>query len=172
MNALEINNIVKQEANFRLIFRGVFTVKSLNYARQKYRATEKIVFIVNTTTSPSVLGHYLLLYFYPDRCCIFFDSLAFPLSDYSQLISNFISEYATNVTENVKRIQGNSCVCALYALYFEIHLSRGYKLQTLLSWFSNTRLKLNDEQILIWTNTVYKAKLSKARLLACKNWQL
>lgn len=145
-------------------FRCVTTINQLLNSLKLFQKNSKNLFIVNTSSSSDVLGHWLVVFAAPGYVVVF-DSFADNL-DFRLL--EFVSHLNGNLFISKKQLQQkSSCTCPAYCILFAVYLCLGYKLHDILNWFSGSDLALNDRSVFNWLQTRTTAFLSKNKLLKC-----
>lgn len=147
MDEKALIRILKNDNFTKDCFKGVFASNELplNFS---YPAC----FIMNTEERGQDGEHWLAFYFNIKKELYFFDS--YGLSPYYYNLINYINQTSTKFNWNMKRIQGKSNYCGVYAFLFLLYITRN-KLSKFFSYFSNN-LQENDDLIL---NEIYFNKI-------------
>lgn len=107
-------------------------------------------FVVNSSSTPQVAGHWLLLHL-PSKIAAlqFFDPLARPPEFYSTHISGYIHQHSgDSYICNQHQVQSSqSPNCGLFVLYMADKLSRGESFTHALRGFDTKNLDYNDEMV-------------------------
>jgi hypothetical protein len=126
------------------------------------------IFIVLLNSDP--IGHFVLIYF-DVSSIIIFDPAGTDIDHIHGDIKCFIKRWKVPILLNEKQLQGNnSCVCAIYAIFFSVYLSMGYSFKELISWFTPD-LPWNDNSIYRWfiKRVAHSVDpFGRARMLHCK----
>ena len=176
MNNREIDLILESLPSTSPYYRGCVAVDQLSspLLRNNLYSTETYNIIVcNDQVSTTSLGHWLLLFFYPDSTgsivCSFFDSFGRDILSFDHRIFDFAVSIASDIHSNRYKLQSDkSCVCGLWCIFLSIFLTQGYSMSDILSWFSKTDRKLNDISILSYLKKLVKLP-STEKLLYCKS---
>ena len=153
----------------------ICAVLSLDFDAQSevnlYDKNSKNVYIINTTASSNIVGHWLLL-FAARNCCIFFDTYGQSAENFGgnilELTKLISIKSGASVTWNSKCLQQkNSCVCGIYCILFSYYLCQNYSMSNILSWFSDDK-KLNDHSVYKWWTNRADFGLTAAQMLQCK----
>lgn len=113
-------------------------------------------FLVNSSSTPQIPGHWLLLYL-PSKlgCLEYFDSLCRPPEFYSDNIRDYIHVNSRgSYISNEHRVQSqNSFNCGLYAAYVIDKRLQGHTLAETLTNFDTVNLDYNDKLVTSYYNS-------------------
>lgn len=124
----------------------------------KYIRSESFSIIVNNEPSTSPGMHWIALH-KPQHANVveFFDSFALPTKFYGKEIQCFLQKNGTYVETSTAQYQSDlSNVCGNFCLYFLVLRSKGVSFTNVLSSFSLTNLKHNDELVTHFVSKNYK----------------
>ena len=106
--------------------------------------------IVNTSSDPSISGHWLLIYAETKASALeFFDSLGEKPSHYSSHIENYLKAYSspTFITNSFKIQPSNSFNCGLFCAYMADRRAQGEPFSSVMHHFKRDDLEYNDHLV-------------------------
>ena len=138
---------------------GVFPVDMLHNAATAVNRCNihNFCLVVNTDEKGMPGSHWLALYV-AGSSGEFFDSLGKTLSSYDSRITRFFAKVGCiSVTCNVNRFQLQGAVtCGQYCLYYLLYRTLGYSMRRILSSFSASNRKQNEDIVNVFLSKLIK----------------
>ncbi len=144
-SSVELTRYIKYHTCTYPIFGGVVSANKIPTI-EKYPT----FYIVNTSNIPSVVGHWILLFFpAPDYPIEYYDSLCNKPSHYSYEIEAYLQMNSNpKYHMNKSRHQPSSSYnCGLYCAFVADKRSRGYDFNNVMKYFDKVNLWGNDEMV-------------------------
>jgi len=140
MNGLQLESVFRKNPFTSASYAGIFNALHV----PKYLDRGKF-FVVNTSKSPLIMGHWIAFVNCTREGLIFVDSLGRKPSHYKGKIAEFYEGYRgkKSVLTNVRLQQEDSLVCGAYVVYFVYFILKKYPHKRILREFTFNRKK-ND----------------------------
>ena len=167
MDGEEVLSFLKKSPITAPFVAGIGTLESINFT--PYKHGSKYIYIVNTTKSSTILGHWVLI-FVSSSGTMFFDSFGRRPHDIDERFSSVFSKIgkAPLIVGEKRLQQKNSCTCPAYCIMFAMYLCSGFSLAEILSWYSDDEYEVNDRSVFHWLKHRTGALLNKDKILKCK----
>jgi hypothetical protein len=130
--------------------KDAYSKKVFKYVVARDRLPKHIIYpsayVINTHKSDQPGEHWLALYYDSNGFCTFFDSFARSPQEFG--LENFIDRTSSGWTYSQTRVQDFlTSTCGHYCVYFILLMSRGLKLNDILTLFDDKNFLVNDFKI-------------------------
>ena len=107
MNNVQIAQILSTSTVTKAHYRACVSVDQLSTISHRFIYGRRNIFIVNSSSdSAERFGHWLLLYFFPDNHCVFFDSFGNGPDRFNHHLFEFIHKFAEHkILSNRRQLQ-------------------------------------------------------------------
>ncbi len=146
MNSYQLNEILSSNLTTKTFFKGIYDNSSVN---PQLAHTKNSFFIVNTSSDPSVMGHWVLFYINEKKELFFMCSLGFKTNFYKKDINRFYHNFNGNKYHVCDyRIQQNtSLTCGAFCIYFCYHIAKNISPLVIFKKFSKQNISRNETKV-------------------------
>lgn len=142
MNNLQIDFVLKSTPITRNKYNGCFNISTLSINNVKNG-----IYIVNTESNISKMGHWILFYV-NKKCVIYFDSFGNPSSFYGGNIDKYYNTFPCKRILTTYPVQYKySLLCGGYCIYIAYNLCRNIRPCNILLTLSSRNRQRNDNTI-------------------------